>query len=190
MAARKPAGKRKPPAKKPLVKKRAPKKVASKQAPKRNLKAGEGDEAVIAAEVEAKEVKWIWGDRIPQGMMTIVAGRPDQGKGMFVAHVAADISRRGGNVIYSAAEDDNGMMTRPRLEAAGADLDRILLWEFRDARWISTSSPPAWWRPRPGSWSWTRSTRTCRRASPDTATASARSRARSRSSPNAPASAS
>jgi hypothetical protein len=64
-------------------------------------------------------------------MITLVAGKPDQGKGLFAAHVAAEISRAGGNVLYSAAEDSEGLMTRPRLEAAGADLDRVHLWRFQ-----------------------------------------------------------
>jgi hypothetical protein len=82
-------------------------------------------------EVEAKKVQWLWRERIPMAMLTVVAGRPDQGKGLFAAHVAADASRRGKNVLYSAAEDSNELMTRPRLEAAGARLDRIHLWRFQ-----------------------------------------------------------
>jgi len=121
MAARKPAGKKPPAKKRPVAKKSPAKKVPTL----------DGDDAIIAAQVEAKKVQWLWDDRIPAGMMSFIAGRPDQGKGMFAAHVAANISKRGGNVIYSAAEDDHGLMTRPRLEAAGADLDRILLWRFR-----------------------------------------------------------
>jgi hypothetical protein len=70
-------------------------------------------------------------NRIPKGMITLVAGKPDQGKGLFAAHVAAEISNQGGNVLYSAAEDSEGLMTRPRLEAAGANLDRIHLWRFQ-----------------------------------------------------------
>lgn len=85
---------------------------------------------VIAKDVEAKKVEYLWRDRVPMGMISVIAGRPDQGKGLFAAHVAADVSRRGGNVLYSAVEDDHGLMTRPRLEAAGADLSHILLWRF------------------------------------------------------------
>lgn len=84
-----------------------------------------------ASQIEPREVKWLYKDRIPLGMLTIVAGKPDQGKGLFSAYLAADVSKRGGNVLYSAIEDDAAMMTRPRLEAAGADLDRVLVWRFR-----------------------------------------------------------
>lgn len=89
------------------------------------------DLGVSADEVEAEAVDWLWRERIPRKMLTVVAGKPDQGKSLFASHVAADITARGGNVLYSAWEDDHGIMTRPRLEAAGADLKRCRLWPFR-----------------------------------------------------------
>lgn len=85
---------------------------------------------ISAAEIQPKKVRWLFRNRIPRGMITVVAGKPDQGKGLFAAHLAADVSRRGGNVIYSAIEDAADMMTRPRLEAAGANLNRVLLKRF------------------------------------------------------------
>lgn len=86
---------------------------------------------IRAKDVEAEKVEWLWANRIPKGMITVIAGRPDQGKGLFAAHVAAEVSAAGGTVLYSAAEDSAGLMTRPRLEAAGANLDNVLLWRFR-----------------------------------------------------------
>jgi len=85
---------------------------------------------VRADSVHAQRVEFLWLDRIPKGMITVVAGRPDQGKGLFAAHVAAHVSQAG-RVLYSASEDDHGRMTRPRLEAAGANLENVLLWRFR-----------------------------------------------------------
>jgi hypothetical protein len=84
-----------------------------------------------AADVEAKAVNWLWQGRIPRGAITTIAGKPDQGKGLLMAHLAAEVSKAGGNVLYSAAEDSDEMVTRPRLEAAGADLDRVYLWNFQ-----------------------------------------------------------
>lgn len=86
---------------------------------------------IRATNVRAERVEFLWGERIPKGMITVVAGRPDQGKGLFATHVAAEVSKAGGRVLYSAAEDDHGRMTRPRLEAAGANLNNVLLWRFR-----------------------------------------------------------
>lgn len=86
---------------------------------------------IEAAKVKPEKVEWLWKERIPKGAISIVAGRPDQGKGLFAAHLAAEVSSKGGNVLYSAAEDAMGFMTRPRLEAAGANLNRCFLWRFR-----------------------------------------------------------
>lgn len=86
---------------------------------------------IRASDVKSQPVEWLWGERIPCGMITVVAGKPNQGKGLFAARVAADVSLAGGKVLYSAIEDDDSKMTRPRLEAAGANLDNILFWEFR-----------------------------------------------------------
>jgi len=74
-------------------------------------------------------------------MMTIFAGQPDQGKGLIMAHIAAEVSRmkirredgtyRWGRVLYSAIEDSHELMTAPRLMAAGANMKNIHLWRFR-----------------------------------------------------------
>jgi hypothetical protein len=84
-----------------------------------------------ASGVKAEVVEWRWMKRIPKGMLVLVAGKPDQGKGLFASYLAAEVSNAGGNVLYSAAEDSEGLMTRPRLEAVGANLDRIHLWRFQ-----------------------------------------------------------
>jgi hypothetical protein len=87
-------------------------------------------DVIVAEDVKAKKIEWLWQNRIPKGFISVIAGRPDQGKGLFGAHVAAEVTQEGKNVLYSAVEDDHGLMTRPRLEAAGADLNRVLLWRF------------------------------------------------------------
>jgi hypothetical protein len=88
---------------------------------------------VKAIDVESEKVEWRaadeYGQRFPKGMITLVAGKPDQGKGLFAAAFAAACSHTT-RVLYSAAEDSMGLMTRPRLEAAGADLDNVILWRF------------------------------------------------------------
>jgi hypothetical protein len=73
--------------------------------------------------------------------MTIFGGKPDQGKGLLVTKIAADVSNsrypsratgkmRAGKVLYSAWEDLAGVMTRPRIEAAGANMKNIELARF------------------------------------------------------------
>lgn len=57
-------------------------------------------------------------------MLSLLAGRPGQGKSLFAAMLAAEVSRKG-DVIFSNREDPIAQVVRPRLEAAGAKLDRI-----------------------------------------------------------------
>lgn len=96
---------------------------------------------IRADKVKPERVEWLWADRIPRGMMTIVGGRPDQAKGLLMAHIAAAVSNmkirmpsgrlRWGRVLYSAIEDSHGLMTAPRLQAAGARMNQVDLWRFQ-----------------------------------------------------------
>lgn len=85
---------------------------------------------IPAESVQAKKVQWLWKGRVPSGMLSVIAGRPDQGKGLMACHLAAAVSRAGGRVIYSAIEDPVDVMTRPRLQAAGADLSKVAVNRF------------------------------------------------------------
>ena len=75
--------------------------------------------------IEGRAPEFIWGKRIPKGMMTFLVGKSKAGKSLFCAHVAAEVSQHS-KVIFSMAEDDPGIMSRPRLEAAGANMDNVL----------------------------------------------------------------
>ena len=77
-----------------------------------------------ADSVQRRRVEWLWRNRFPKGMLSLVAGRPGQGKSLFAAMLAAEVSRSG-NVIFSNREDPVAQVVRPRLEAAGAKLNRI-----------------------------------------------------------------
>lgn len=86
---------------------------------------------INASEIELRAPKYIYGDQILKGAINVVAGKPNQGKGLFVAHLAATLSQRGEHVIYCAMEDDPREMTGPRLVAAGADMGKITFWRFQ-----------------------------------------------------------
>lgn len=90
------------------------------------LPGGRRIEAVRASHVRAQRVRWLWEDRIPTGMFTLVAGRPGHGKSLLTAYLTAVVTQAGGTVVFSNAEDDEGSVTRPRLQAAGTDLERVL----------------------------------------------------------------
>lgn len=77
------------------------------------------------------------GNKLPKGMITLLAGRPDQGKSLLTAHLAASVTEDkidddgvtpGDNVIFSNLEDSVAHVVRPRLEAAGANLEKVHFW--------------------------------------------------------------
>jgi RecA/RadA recombinase len=84
-------------------------------------------QSVSAADVQAVPVEWLWQERIPRGMLSLVVGRPGQGKSIFGVYLAAQVSHAGG-VLFSNVEDARRQVLRPRLEAAGARLDRVHFW--------------------------------------------------------------
>lgn len=89
------------------------------------------------SDVEAKSIHWLWPGRIARGKLSIIAGDPGLGKSQLTAYMAAVVSMGGvwpvtqerceaGNVIMLSAEDDVADTIRPRLEAVGADLRRVM----------------------------------------------------------------
>jgi AAA domain len=78
-----------------------------------------------AIDIPPEAVDWLWEQRIPAGMLSLVAGRPGGGKSLFSIHLAVWASRQQFDVILSQKEDPAKQMIRPRLEAAGADLRRV-----------------------------------------------------------------
>jgi putative DNA primase/helicase len=88
--------------------------------------------------IERKPLRWLWPGRFPLGKLSLVCGNPKRGKSLFLVDVAARVSRGLGwpdapdaqteprDVFILSAEDDAADTVRPRLEAAGADLDRVV----------------------------------------------------------------
>lgn len=92
------------------------------------------------ADVEAREVDWLWYPYIPYGKLTIVQGDPGEGKTTFILHLAALLTKGEAlpceeeewhkepiNVIYQNAEDSLEDTIKPRLMEAGAECNRILV---------------------------------------------------------------
>jgi AAA domain-containing protein/DnaB helicase-like protein len=86
---------------------------------------GDGIRHSPFASVEREEVRWLWPGRVPLGMLTLLIGDPGVGKSLLTATLAALVSRAGRDVLLLNAEDHRGAVLRPRLESAGADLDRV-----------------------------------------------------------------
>ena len=90
------------------------------------------------ADVQSKEVEWLWYPYIPYGKITIVQGDPGEGKTTFILQLAAHLSkgerlpfeeteREAIQIIYQTAEDGLEDTIKPRLEKAGADCSKILV---------------------------------------------------------------
>jgi len=86
-----------------------------------------GVDTIRASAVKPEAVRWLWEDRIPLGTLTLIAGRPGQGKSLLTAYLAAEVSKKG-DVIFSNLEDSLAQVVRPRLQVAGAKLDRVHFW--------------------------------------------------------------
>jgi len=86
-------------------------------------------------EVSAAKVHWVWPKRIPVGFLTLFVGDAGRGKSLGSINVAATVSRGGsfpdgspaplGDTIFLSAEDDAAQTIRPRLDIAGADVNRV-----------------------------------------------------------------
>jgi hypothetical protein len=90
----------------------------------------DGAIAVPFASIKPKAVEWVISKRVPAGMLTVVAGDPGLGKSMVTVGWAASVSQGSfflpaAAVLMLSAEDSSATTIRPRLEAAGADLDRV-----------------------------------------------------------------
>ncbi len=92
-------------------------------------------------DVQPESVDWLWPGRIAAGKLTLIAGDPGLGKSFLTLDLAARVSRGGvwpdapgvyikpGGVVLLSAEDGIADTIRPRLDAAGADVSRIIALE-------------------------------------------------------------
>jgi putative DNA primase/helicase len=93
-------------------------------------------QVVRVADVEARELEPLWPGVIWVGKPTLLVGDPGLSKSTMVCDVVARVTRHcewpcsggktiDGDVLMLSAEDDVADTLRPRLEAAGADLNRV-----------------------------------------------------------------
>ena len=90
-----------------------------------------------ASEIKPEAIRWLWQQRIALGKLSMIAGLPGLGKSQVTAYLAAVVSSGGtwttgekcqaGDVYFLSAEDDPSDTIRPRLEACGADLQRVYI---------------------------------------------------------------
>jgi hypothetical protein len=75
--------------------------------------------------VRPRPITWLLPGRVPYGGLTVLAGRPGQGKSQLSLAIAANVTLTGTDVLVIGAEDGLEDAVRPRLVAAGADLDKV-----------------------------------------------------------------
>jgi hypothetical protein len=95
----------------------------------------------LLSTVNPEQVSWLWPGRIPLGKLTILDGDPGLGKSVLTLTLAAMVTagqsmpfaeREPGvdpdpaGVVLLSAEDGLDDTIRPRLDAAGADVERVL----------------------------------------------------------------
>lgn len=93
-------------------------------------------DAPKVAHVRAERVRWLWKGRLARGKLSILDGDPNLGKSTVALDLAARLSTASPlpdgtqldgpiNTVLLSAEDGIADTIRPRLEAVGADLERI-----------------------------------------------------------------
>jgi hypothetical protein len=95
----------------------------------------------LLSTVKPERVSWLWPGRIPLGKLTIIEGDPGLGKSVLTLDLAARVTRglampfekseagedrEPAGVVLLSAEDGLADTIRPRLDAAGADVARVL----------------------------------------------------------------
>ena len=85
-----------------------------------------------ASTVKARRVEFLLEQRVPKGAMTLIAGDPGLGKSTWTCMLAALVTDSGGRVLIANAEDSPEAVIKPRLAAAGADLERVEFLTVRD----------------------------------------------------------
>lgn len=87
-----------------------------------------------ASEIIAEPVDWLWDKRIPAAALTTAAGREGSGKSTWLSWLGAKITRgqlpgkyhgKPMPILYVSVEESWAQAIRPKLQAAGADLELV-----------------------------------------------------------------
>lgn len=108
--------------------------------PHEDLGPGADDGFTAARAVKREAIEWLWKPYIARAVLSLVGGAGGTGKTTAVLDIIARLSAgrmmpdgtpnaRKRVVLYVTAEDPLGSVLRPRLEAAGADLNQVFLFD-------------------------------------------------------------
>ena len=97
------------------------------------------------SQIRSRQIAWLWRGRLPLGKLTILEGDPGLGKSTLLLDLAARLTTARplpddpampdapASVLLISAEDSAADTIRPRLQAAGAELSRVLVWSHLPA---------------------------------------------------------
>jgi hypothetical protein len=80
--------------------------------------------ATPLAAIAMRSIEWLERPLWQTSAFQLLAGAKGSGKGTYLAGLAARISHTGRNVLFVSTEDSTAIDLKPRLVAAGADIDR------------------------------------------------------------------
>ena len=114
----------------------AQQRMAEVAAEVRHLRRGDQPLVMPMSSIKSQPLEWLWPGRYPLGKFALMIGDPGDGKSLLCIDMAASITRGNlwpcsteraaqGRVLIISCEDDPGDTIRPRLEAAGADLEKV-----------------------------------------------------------------
>jgi phage/plasmid primase-like uncharacterized protein/energy-coupling factor transporter ATP-binding protein EcfA2 len=105
--------------------------------PNGHLPPAQSDRATLlrASGIKSERIDWLWHGWLARGKLHLLVGAPSAGKSTLAIAMAGIVSSGGrfpagsrakqGSVMIWSSEDGVADTIRPRLEAAGADLDRV-----------------------------------------------------------------
>lgn len=99
---------------------------------------------IPASSVKTERLEWLVDNWIPRRSMTLLAGREGLGKSTIACDFAAQATKGQlnappMNVVYLNTEDSRSITVKPRLQAAGADLDRVFFFDVTTEAGLSGS---------------------------------------------------
>jgi RecA-family ATPase len=95
----------------------------------------------LCCDVRPAALEWLWPGYLARGKLALLDGDPGMGKSLITLDLVARLSRGGPlpdgtaaprpiTSVLLSAEDEAGDTIRPRAEAAGADLSRLVVPKF------------------------------------------------------------
>ena len=93
-----------------------------------------GPDLPILADATEAELDWLIPEWVPAATYSLLVGEAGRGKSTLLVNWMASLTRAGATVLLYAPEDSVGTTTKPRLDYAGADMQRVRLLALPDTQ--------------------------------------------------------